>query len=288
MAADWTRIDRQPVLFMRFFRTSFCVCLLVGAVTIPGGEIRADPRLSACGGKPVAAVAAEAIDATSLRLADGSEIKLVTVIGPSAADGDDVAEARALAALKQLTAGRKLTIFAAGDKDRYGRILARAVRIENDIWLEAALAEKGFLRVRPDPNETCTKALLAAEQKARAAGAGLWADKKFQVLDARDIPALTEALGRFVIVEGTIRRVGETKPRLYLDFGRRFTEDFTIVIPNSLRNSLTIKGSDPKNWRGKRVRVRGVLISWGGPAIEINTAAAIEFVNPVPESANER
>lgn len=273
---------------MRFFKTSIRVCLLAGTVAIPGGEIRADPRVTECGGKPVAAFAAEALDATALRLADGSEIKLVTVIGPSVADGDDAAEARALAALKQLTGGRKLTVFAAADKDRYGRILARAVLIENNIWLEAALAEKGFLRVRPDPNENCTKALFAAEQKARAAGAGLWAEKKFQVLDARDIPALTEALGRFVIVEGTIRRVGETKPRLYLDFGRRFTEDFTIVVPNTVRTSLGAKGSDPKNWRGKRVRVRGVLISWGGPAIEINTAAAIEFVDPVPESANER
>jgi endonuclease YncB( thermonuclease family) len=273
---------------MRFLRKAIRYLLLAGMVTISGGEAVADPRSAQCGGKPLAAVAVDAIDATSVRLSDGTEIKLATVIGPVAVDGDDAAQMRVTATLKQMTVGRKLTIFAAEGKDRYGRVLARAVLIDSDTWLEAMLAEKGLVRVRPDMNETCVRALYTHEQNARAARTGLWAEKKFQALSASDIPALTEALGRFVVVEGTIRRVGETKPRLYLDFGRRFTEDFTIVVPNTLRNSLAAKGSDPKNWRGKRVRVRGVLISWGGPAIEINAPAAIELVDAVPENANER
>jgi endonuclease YncB( thermonuclease family) len=273
---------------MRFFRATIRFFLLGGAITVFSGEAVADPRSAQCGGKPLSAAAADVIDATSLRLSDGTEVKLTTVIGPVAGDGDDAVQMRVTVALKQLTAGRRLTIFAAEGKDRYGRILARAVLIDNDTWLEAMLTEKGLVRVRPDMNETCVRALYTHEQNARAARTGLWAEKKFQALSASDIPALTEALGRFVVVEGTIRRVGETKPRLYLDFGRRFTEDFTIVVPNTLRNSLAAKGSDPKNWRGKRVRVRGVLISWGGPAIEINAPAAIELVDAVPENANER
>jgi hypothetical protein len=271
---------------MKTLKRAIRFCAAASLTAILGGEARPAPQAAECGGKRIEAVAGQAVDATSLRLADGAELKFESVIGPSAADGDDAAEARALAALKQLADGRKLTIFAAEGKDRYGRISARAVLIEDRVWLEAALAEQGYVRILPRANEACVKALLVAEQKARAAGAGLWAQKKFRVLAAADIPALTEALGRFVIVEGTIRRVGESKARLYLDFGRRFTEDFTAVVPNTVRNALAAKGSDPKNWRGKRVRVRGVLISWGGPAIEINAAAAIELLDSeIPEKS---
>ncbi len=80
------------------------------------------------------------------------------------------------------------------------------------------------------------------------------------------------------MVEGTIRRVGRGRGRLYLDFGRRFTEDFTIIVPDSLRKRLEAAGADPKNWRGKRIRVRGILFFWGGPAMEINLAQAIELL----------
>jgi endonuclease YncB( thermonuclease family) len=271
---------------MKTPRRAIRICAAASLIAVLGSQALATEPAAECGGKRIEAVAAEAIDATSLRLADGTELKFESVIGPSAGDGDEAAETRARAALKQLTGGRKLTIFAAEGKDRYGRIPARAVLVDEKIWLEAALSEQGFVRILPRANEACVKALLAAEQKARVAGAGLWAQKKFRVLAAADIPALTEALGRFVIVEGTIRRVGESKARLYLDFGRRFTEDFTIVVPNAARNALAAKGSDPKNWRGKRVRVRGVLISWGGPAIEINAVAAIELLDSeIPEKS---
>jgi endonuclease YncB( thermonuclease family) len=274
---------------MRYFPRITLFCLLAGTAVALATAARSDPRSVECGGKRTDAVAGGAIDAVTLRLADGTEVKLGGVIGPSAVDGDDAAEALALSALRKLSDGKKLAIFAAEGKDRYGRMPARAVLIENEIWLEAAMIELGLLRVLPTGNEACAKALLAIEQKARAAQVGLWTEKKFQIFVAADVPALTEALGRFAVVEGTIRRVGDTKARLYLDFGRRFTEDFTIVVPNAVRNSLVTKGLDPKNWRGKRVRVRGVLVSWGGPAIEINATTAIELLDSdIPEKADDR
>ena len=287
MSPGWVKIGIRSAFrpVMKSLKRKILFLIVTYAAAAPGGGVRADPRALECGGKRIEAVAAEASATTSLRLADGSEIKLASVVGPGAVDGDDAAEARALAALKQLSYGKKLVVFAGDDKDRYGRIPARAVLVENNIWLEASLVEQGLLRVLPGANEACVRALLAIEHKARAEHAGLWSNKKFQVMAATDVTALTDAIGRFVVVEGVIRRAGETKPRLYLDFGWRFTEDFTIVVPNPVRNSLVAKGLDPKNWRGKRVRVRGVLISWGGPAIEINVPAALEFVDSIPEKS---
>ncbi len=274
---------------MRYSPSIILFCLLAGTVAAFPTAARPDQRALECGGKRIEAVAGRATDAVTLRLTDGTEVKLGGVIGPSAVDGDAAAEALVLSALRKLSDGRKLAIFAAEGKDRYGRMPARAVLIENGIWLEAAMIEQGLLRVLPAGNEACVKALLAIEQKARASQAGLWAEKKFQIFPATDVPGLAEAIGRFAVVEGAIRRVGDTKARLYLDFGRRFTEDFTIVVPNAVRNGLVAKGLDPKNWRGKRVRVRGVLVSWGGPAIEINATTAIELLDlDIPEKADDR
>ena len=182
--------------------------------------------------------------------------------------------------LGEIANGKRATLYLSSEeKDRYGRISAQAVLVEEKIWLEAELLKRGSVRVFPAASEQCVKALLEFETVARSARTALWNEAKFAVMDAQNEAALLAADGRFAVVEGTIRRVGEARRRLYLDFGRRFKEDFTIIVPDSVRKSLTTQGSDPKSWRGKRVRVRGILFSWGGPAMEINRAQAIELLD---------
>ena len=259
---------------MIFLRLRLFLCLLLTATGISPAAAQ-DAAL--CGGNPVAVRIIGASDGTSLRLADGREVKLAHVIVPLPIDGDEAAVTRARQTLAEIANGKDATLFLLSDtKDRYGRISAQAVLIGGKIWLEAELLSRGIARVFPGGNDKCMKALLHYEAKARAAELGFWKETKFAVFDADAIEALLTAEGRFVVVEGTIRRVGDSRGRIYLDFGRRFTEDFTIVVTEPIRKSLISQGSDPKSWRGRRVRVRGILISWGGPAIEINTAAAIE------------
>jgi len=237
-----------------------------------------------CGGKPVAVRIAEALDGTSLKLGDGREVKLAHVIAPLPIDGDEKAVQRAKEVLAEITHGKAATLFLASDaRDRYGRISAQAILIEEKIWLEAEMLSRGIARVLPSANDKCVKVLLQYETKARATHAGFWKEAKFEIFDAENIEGLLAAEGRFALVEGTIRRVGEARGRVYLDFGRRFTEDFTIVVPDNIRKMLAAQGSDPKSWRGRRVRVRGILFSWGGPAIEVNLAQAIELLD-LPKS----
>ena len=61
-------------------------------------------------------------------------------------------------------------------------------------------------------------------------------------------------------------------------FGRRYREDFTIIIPRAARAEFRAAGLDLKALRGKRIRGRGVLFSSGGPAIEIRKPASIEII----------
>lgn len=221
----------------------------------------------------------EVTESGTLRLADGREVRLASMAGPNVLDGDSEAAAQTVALLRQLAEGKTVRVFTdAKDRDRYGRIVARAVLIGEGAWLEPMLIEQGVMRVAISGNAACIAALLAVERKARDEKRGLWAREKFRVFDAADHAALNREIGRFVVVEGTIRRVGDTRARLYLDFGRRYTEDFSIIVPAAFRSELAKIGGDPKNWRGRRVRVRGILVAWGGPAIEVNAAQAVEML----------
>jgi len=233
-----------------------------------------------CGGKPATVQISEVLDGASLKLSDGRVVRLANVIAPLPIDADRAAMQRSKDVLQEIANGKRATLYLSSEeKDRYGRIPAQAVSIEDKIWLEAELLKRGSARVFPAASEKCAKALLGFEAVARSSRTGIWNEARFGVMDARDEPALLAAEGRFVVVEGTIRRVGDARRRLYLDFGRRFKEDFTIIVPDTVRKSLTAQGSDPKSWRGKRVRVRGILFSWGGPAMEINLAQAIELLD---------
>jgi len=71
---------------------------------------------------------------------------------------------------------------------------------------------------------------------------------------------------------------GETASRTYLDFGRRYTEVFIIIIPRAARATFTAAGIDLKTLHGKCVRARGVLFSSGRPAIEIREPASLEII----------
>lgn len=248
---------------------------LLGIWSCPAaGEIAAQ-----CGVEPAAVEIAEAVDGHSLRLTDGRVFRLVQIVAPLPIDDDPKAAALAKASLAEIAAGKSATLYLASDApDRYGRWAAAAVLIEGKRWLEATLLERGMARVFPSTNDPCMTALLAYERKARDAGRGIWSNSRFRVFEAEELELLLAASGRFAVVEGTIRRVGRGRGRLYLDFGRRFTEDFTIIVPDGLRRSLEAAGADPKNWRGKRIRVRGILFFWGGPAMEIHLAQAIELL----------
>lgn len=249
------------------------------AVSVP--DVAKSDDLPSCIGPSFERVEVSgATDGVTLKLSDGREVRLRGVIAPGVLDDAPEARTRATEFLHALVAGKRISLHGEKDKrDRYGRLIARAVIEQDKRWIDSALIQSGFARVFPVIGDSCMADLLKQEQSARNAHAGLWAHAKFTVFDAANIQGLTQAVGRFAVVEGRINRVGDTKARVYLDFGRRFIEDFSIVIPRSLRAGMIEKGGEPKNWRGKRVRVRGVLVSWGGPAIQIYDISAIELLD---------
>jgi hypothetical protein len=244
---------------------------------------RADELSSSCpeAGVVFQSVAADkALDGTTFLLADGREVRLAGVVAATNMDGDGDASMRARAALDAVIAGKQVALHGRADShNRYGMLIAQVAVAEGKMrWVQAELAAEGTLRVAPEADAaSCAKALLGFERHARDGKNGIWAEPRFSVEQADHIEALTAATGRFALVEGTVRRVGETSSRTYLDFGRRYTEDFSIVIPRAARSAFAAAGVDLKALQGKQVRVRGVIFSSGGPAIEIRNPDSLEI-----------
>jgi endonuclease YncB( thermonuclease family) len=187
--------------------------------------------------------------------------------------------------LSSWLAGQDIFLGAfASAPDRWGRAPARAYATpaEDDAApltsVAAALLARGEARFRPDPTAAaCTKAYLAAEASARDAGVGLWSRPEFRPIDVPS-PSAAEDLKKrkgMIIVVGEIRSVGESRRAFYLNFGDKWRDSFTVVIP---RRNLAMFGQiEPRSLVGRRARVRGLIET--GSRIEIATPNEIEFVD---------
>ena len=99
------------------------------------------------------------------------------------------------------------------------------------------------------------------------------------MLDA-DNPADVQAKrGRFALVEGKVVSVRESGATIYVNFGRRWTEDFTVTILKRNERSFAAAGVEPKRLSGRRVRVRGWIEERGGPWIEATRPEQIELID---------
>lgn len=222
-----------------------------------------------CSGTPAGnGVVASVTDGRTLKLADSREVRLAAIEAPS--DGT---------ALRTLASGKALRLERISD-DRYGRLVAYAYRDGDEKPLQFALLETGHARVSARIDDKgCADALLAAERRARAARLGLWADPNFAPLAAENLDGLAAAHGHFALVEGNILSVRESGATIYVNFGRRWTRDFTVTIPKRQRQSFAAAGLDPDRLQGRRIRVRGVIERRGGPVIEAAAPEQIELID---------
>jgi hypothetical protein len=84
--------------------------------------------------------------------------------------------------------------------------------------------------------------------------------------------------GRFALVEGRVLSVHESGATIYVNFGRRWSEDFTVTILKRNRN-FTAAGVEPKTLAGRQIRVRRFIEGRGGPWIEATRLEQIEFAD---------
>ena len=105
------------------------------------------------------------------------------------------------------------------------------------------------------------------------AGSGLWNDPN-SIVDAADLDVLRVNDGRFVLIEGVVRRVGVGRSRVYLDLGRR--GGFSVVIARKGEPAFQRRGILLNALAGQPIRVRGVLEDRFGLRIELADPLMIE------------
>jgi len=186
-------------------------------------------------------------DGRTLVLADGRELRLAGI-----ATGD-----AGRAALEALAAGQMLRLEKLQvENDRYGRLLAFAYAGEMQTSLQQAMIEQGQARVSSRVGDSvCAEVLLAAERR------------------------ITAVRGQFALVEGKVLSVRESGSTIYLNFGRRWAQDFTVTILKRNRREFAAAGIDPGRLEGQSIRVRGWIEQRTGPMIEAVTPEQIEFAD---------
>jgi endonuclease YncB( thermonuclease family) len=238
-----------------------------------------------CGGDELArGIAKRVIDGRTFALDDGREVRLAAIEVPPFESGAAPGGADAKAALEALIGGDDIVLRRADiATDRYGRLVAYAyaVRDGEELFAQGELIASGFARVGDHVGgRPCAAELLTNENAARAAKLGLWADSHYDVLDAETPIDVLARRGRFALVEGKVVSVRESGATIYVNFGRRWSEDFTVTVLKRNERNFTAAGLDLKGLAGRRIRVRGFVEARGGtgrsPWIEADYPEQIE------------
>lgn len=225
----------------------------------------------------IAAEGGDAADGNTLHIAGGAMLRLAGIGAPWQGAGAE--EARR--ALQQLAGGKALKVLPAqGGSDRHGRLPAQIFAQSGDRWdwVQGEMVAMGLAPVEPfADNHRCAARLLGLEAAARKGKRGLWADPANGVREARDVAALGRLIDSFQIVEGKVLSVASTGRHVYLNFGRRWTSDFTAILKAGKVDEFRAAGHDLLGLAGKRVRIRGWLHERGGPMIELEQPMQIEL-----------
>ena len=162
--------------------------------------------------------------------------------------------------------------------DRYGRIAA-LVHDDGGELVQERLVLSGAAIARPGAvEEACAVHLLASEAEARSQGRGIWRGAG-TALQATDVTSLSARSGLYALVQGRVVSVGYGSRMVFIDFGRNFRADFTIMVPEGPLSRLREAGFPLDFLVGRDVRVRGVIEESGGPAIRLTHPLALELLD---------
>lgn len=230
----------------------------------------------ACGAAETSGVVAAIGEESALQLGDGREVRLAGVEIPRGEAG--MAARRYLG--EQLT-GRPVTLRAAGETpDRYGRTEAYVFvgeRLEGSV--QHAMVSLGLARAAARIGDrACAAGFLASESQARQARRGVWANAKWAVRAADDPASILALRGEFAVVEGRVLSVRESGGTIYVNFGRRWSEDFTVTVAKRNERAMNAGAVNLRQLEKRMVRVRGFIEERGGPWLDVTRPEQIELI----------
>lgn len=218
--------------------------------------------------------------AGDILLDDGRSVRLVGV-----AARQDEAEAERFAAGIAQWKGRAFSLVALGKPDRWGRLPARLISVDerpDDAPADLAVAllrAKAASRLPEPEHRACDLALRTALGEGSSLPARSSPLSAEAIVDGHDVAALKAQSGRIVALQGRIASVGERAQRTYLNLSRRRGEAASIVMSRTLWREMQDKGWTAASLPGKRLRARGVLSGQDGLLLEIAAASALDVID---------
>jgi endonuclease YncB( thermonuclease family) len=255
---------------------------LMGAVAVQLCALVPAAWAEPCGGDRIATgVVQRAVDGRTIELENGRIVRLAGIdlsVSGSEAPAVNASERARLSLHEALV---QKTILVKNHKvmtDRHGRLSGFVFLPEVlEASVQHAMLQQGVVRVSGRAGDrACAASLLAQERKAREAKRGLWSDLHHAPLPAAEPAAVLARRGTFVLVEGRVLSVRESGGTIYVNFGRRWTEDFTVTIAKRNERMLAADGLDAKRLDRRLVRVRGYVEERGGPWIEVTRPEQVE------------
>lgn len=234
---------------------------------------------------------ARVVDAETLTLDDGSELRLIGALPPRAHDAGATAgawpiETDTVRLLTSLVLGRTVKLaYGQRRTDRYGRHLAHVFlgngNRETDTWVQGELLRRGAARAYGIPgNFECARELLAHERIARDQKLGLWSIDLYRPKPSRLTGQLMSRRSRYEIVEGVVATVSQTKYATYLNFSADWKTDFTARITKDVLSAHPQFAQSLAGIKDKRVAVRGWIERRNGPMIDIRDPSQLEITDP--------
>jgi endonuclease YncB( thermonuclease family) len=214
---------------------------------------------------------AGAIDARTLRLADGREVRLAGI--------EPVVSAKQVSNSMSVLTDREVILRGADDApDRYGRQSAFVFLAPSGTLLQEELLARGEALVSATVSDKeCALLLTAAEAAARRARRGFW-ENPAAIKNTESAGDILAGIGQFTLVEGKVLSVRQAGATTYLNFGRNWTRDFAVTISRRVLPNLEAAGIFPKSLESKWIRVRGFVEARGGPRIEVLRVGQIELL----------
>ena len=231
-----------------------------------------------------------------LTLADGLRLKIAAVDPPRPTPGNSELDILARDLLAQWLVGQDIAFRPLElGVDRWGRTpafvfapLQEAAKVPEQPSLPVgeALLDAGLARYEPGPAaRPCKAPLLAAEAAARAAGLGLWADPYYAIIAASYHGAFAERAGTSVVVEGRVIGVDQGAYRTMLLFGPRRGWDFSVTILQRNTKIFSAAEFDFNSFKGRMIRVRGLLDMRFGPQVKVSNPDEIEAITQERDEA---
>jgi len=175
---------------------------------------------------------------------------------------------------RNLVEGRRIRVeFDTTKQDRYGRLLGYC--FVDEVFVNAKLIEEGYavLYTYP-PNVKYVDLFVKLQKAARKERRGLWGS--YKVIEQAQAG---NYIHQIKTVKGRVLNTYKSSKCIFLNFGKDWRTDFTVVIFNNSLRSFYDRDIDPLTfYKGKMVEVSGRIKEYNGPEIIVNTPQEIEII----------